>query len=268
MFRIEVKNAFGLFLKKTINEVKTPFPDAESKTVKDTYELFKGDNTNEEVKKNAIDENEGLQGQLSFHVRITQDEQSKEVDLKAFAFHDWEKPSENTDNKKWGMLKIPIISQKSYSVIPEKFLKRKIEFFLSISYLQKKENNAWGKLLLAKDNDGNTVTNWEEEAMFRQAVKESLKLKRQLSVRGIEPDDKPKDQLRVKSIGQDTGRPEDEEEKTQTRRQLPNPNPLIDFSRQEEMTPTNEINDEMKPITRTVSKNPRKGKQRQVHKTQ
>ena len=126
MFRIEVKNAFGLFLKKTIKKVKTPFPDAESKTVKDTYELFKGDNTNEEVKKNAIDENKGLQGQLSFHVRITQDEQSKEVDLRAFAFHDWEKPSENTNNKKWGMLKIPIITQKSYSVIADKFLKRKI----------------------------------------------------------------------------------------------------------------------------------------------
>ena len=46
-----MKNAFGLFLKKTINEVKTPLPDAESKTVKDYNELLKGDNTNEEVKK-------------------------------------------------------------------------------------------------------------------------------------------------------------------------------------------------------------------------
>ena len=186
MFRIEVKNAFGLFLKKTINEVKTPFPDAESKTVKDYYELFKGDNTNEEVKKNAIDENEGLQGQLSFHVRITQDEQSKEVDLKAFAFHDWEKPSENTNNKKWGMLKVPIITQKSYSAIADKFLKRKIEFFFNISYLQKSGNGGWGKLKLSKDTATDvTTTTWEEEVMFRQAVEESLKLKQQLKVRGI-----------------------------------------------------------------------------------
>ena len=140
MFRIEVKHAFGMFLKKTLNEIKTSFPDAESGPVKDHYELLQGDNIDEEVKKNAIHENEGLLGQLSFQVRIIQDENCKEVDLKAFAFHNWEAPSLNTNNKKWGMLKIPIIIQNSYTVIADKFLKRKIEFFLNISYLQKSEN--------------------------------------------------------------------------------------------------------------------------------
>ena len=129
MFRIEVKHAFGMFLKKTLNEIKTSFPDAESGPIKDHYALLQGDDIDAEVKKNAILENEGLLGQLSFQVRIIQDENCKEVDLKAFAFHDWNAPSLNTDKKRWGMLKIPMIIQSSYSVIAEKFLKRKIEFF-------------------------------------------------------------------------------------------------------------------------------------------
>ena len=65
-------------------------------------------------------------GQLAFQVRMIQEDNSKEINLKAFAYHDWEKPANPPAKKEWGMLEMHMLTQSSYCIIGEKFQKRKI----------------------------------------------------------------------------------------------------------------------------------------------
>jgi hypothetical protein len=163
MFPVEVKHAFGMFLRKTFNKIKHCFPDAASEPVKGCYDLLQGEDVKEKANKHNIAEAEGVPG--NFQVRIVQTE--KEVELHAFALHNWEEPSVNDDSKTWGMLKIPMVIQNSYAAMAEKFLVRKIEFYLNISYLQKKiSDKENGKLLISKDNAGKTTTKWENVDVF------------------------------------------------------------------------------------------------------
>jgi hypothetical protein len=218
--------------------------------------LGKRDDVDAKVQKNANLENEGILGQLGFQVRIVQDENCKEVDLNAFAFHNWDEPSIHKNSERWGMLKIPMIVQSSYTAIAEKFLKRKILFFLNISYLQKNENGSWGKLIISQGADGITAATWKEEVQFEKDRQKSLRVKAQLKIRGFDPEKEEhqpdyRGPLKIRGI-----EPKKEEHEPDTRRQLPNipqHNSLIDFDRQAEMKPINEFEEEMKPITRVVS---------------
>jgi hypothetical protein len=54
MYRVEVKHAFGMFLKKTQKEIKDTFPDGESEAIKVHYILVQGADVDAEVKKAAI----------------------------------------------------------------------------------------------------------------------------------------------------------------------------------------------------------------------
>ena len=124
MFRVEVKHAFGMFIRKTMNEIKQCFTDPVSEPAKGYYELLRGAIVEEKAKKHNIAEVEGVPGNFGFQVRIVQTE--KVVELHAFAKHQWEKPSVNEDSKTWGMLQIPLIIQNSKVLLAEKFLVRKI----------------------------------------------------------------------------------------------------------------------------------------------
>ena len=126
MYRVEVKHAFGMFLKKTQKEIKDAFPDGESNDIKVHYILDKGDKVDEEVKKNAINESEGIMGQLTFQVRMIQEDNSKEINLKAFAYHDWAEPANPPAKKEWGMLEMHMLTQSSYCILGEKLQKREI----------------------------------------------------------------------------------------------------------------------------------------------
>ena len=79
MYRVEVKHAFGMFLRKTQKEIKDTFPDGESKAVENHYLLEKGKEVEEEIRKAAINESEGMTGQLAFQVRMIQEDDSKEI---------------------------------------------------------------------------------------------------------------------------------------------------------------------------------------------
>ena len=126
MYRVEVKHAFGMFLRKTQKEIKDTFPDGESKAIEDHYKLEIGKEVDGEVKKAAINESEGIMGQLTFQMRMIQEDNSKEINLKAFAYHDWAEPANPPAKKEWGMLEMPMLTQSSYCIIGEKFQKRKI----------------------------------------------------------------------------------------------------------------------------------------------
>ena len=88
----------------------------------------------EEAKALGIEPEESLPGNINFQVRIIKVE--KLIELHCFAHHQWENPPLNAGNdRQWGMLKIPIVSQKEEEVLPEKYTLRKMEFHLSVSYV-------------------------------------------------------------------------------------------------------------------------------------
>ena len=61
----------------------------------------------------------------------------KLIELHAFGFHEWDRPTKNEEKfKTWGMMKIPLVTQKETEPLPEKYTQRKIEFHLSVSYIQ------------------------------------------------------------------------------------------------------------------------------------
>ena len=151
-------------------------------TSKSTIYWKKGDKVDKEVKKNAINESEGIMGQLTFQVRMIQEDNSKEINLKAFAYHDWAEPANPPAKKEWGMLEMHMLTQSSYCILGGKFQKRKIEFFLNVSYLQKHlSGETWGKLINTQG-----ATNWKGEEEFNEQVQASLQQKRALKIRGLE----------------------------------------------------------------------------------
>ena len=155
MFRVEVKHAFSMFIRKTQNEIKNCFKESVSGQEEQHYELHDKD-VEEMAKKHNIGKEEGLPGNVSFQVRIVQSD--KLVELHAFAFHQWNNPSTNNEGERtWGMLQIPLITQKEKEPLAEKFVARKIEFHLSISYIQKSLNSGkvFGKLKIS-----NQQSNW------------------------------------------------------------------------------------------------------------
>ena len=158
MYRVEVKHAFSMFLKKTQKEIKDNFPDGETKAIQVHYQLDQGSKVEEEVEKAALKESEGILGQMTFQVKIVQEDNSKEILLKAFAYHDWSQPAKLSPKKEWGVMVIPLLIQSSFSILGEKFQRRKMEICLNVSYLQREiqaGGATWSKLIY---NQG--TTNW------------------------------------------------------------------------------------------------------------
>jgi hypothetical protein len=72
MYRLEVKHAFGMFLWKSMNEIKQCFTDAASEPAKGYYDLILGTDVEEKAKKHNIAEAEGVPGNFGFQVWIVQ----------------------------------------------------------------------------------------------------------------------------------------------------------------------------------------------------
>ena len=63
------------------------------------------------------------------------------IQLHGFSKHQWDKPSINDETeKRWGMLTIPVLTQSSKTELAEKYLQRKIEIYINISYLKRSFN--------------------------------------------------------------------------------------------------------------------------------
>ena len=98
----------------------------------------------EAAKKHGIVTEEGLPSNVNFQVRVVKTE--KLIELHAFGFHEWDSQTKNEETfKTWGMMKIPLVTQKETEPLPEKYTQRKIEFHLSVSYIQKCVNQVYCK---------------------------------------------------------------------------------------------------------------------------
>jgi hypothetical protein len=183
MYRLEVKHAFKMFISKTMNEIKQSFQDVVPEPVRDHYTLLL-DNVDKNIEeiagKHGIEETPEVPGSFGFQIRIVQTE--KVVQLHGFAKHKWDKPSVNNDTEKsWGMLCIPVLIQSSTTELAEKYLQRKIEIYINISYLQKElpstiNGKRFGKLKITKSNAGPT-SSWEDIDILEQEVTDRLKIK-------------------------------------------------------------------------------------------
>ena len=166
MFHLDVKHAFKMFIKKTRTEFKNIFQDSTEGVEEQKY-LLHHDNVEEAAKSLGIAPEEGLPGNINFQVRIIKVE--KLIELQCFGYHEWENPPRNQGNlKKWGMMKIPIVSQKEQEILPEKYTQRKIEFHLSVSYVCKFTNNEFHK---------HSHVQWEPVRVIEETVTVRLKEK-------------------------------------------------------------------------------------------
>jgi hypothetical protein len=130
MYHIEVKHAFKMFIKKTRSEINNIFQDSIPGVEEQSY-LLHHKNVEEAAKILGITAEEGLPGNINFQVRVVKVE--KLIELQCFGHHEWENPPRNEESlKTWGMMKIPIVSQKEQEPLPEKYTQRKIEFHLSV----------------------------------------------------------------------------------------------------------------------------------------
>ena len=171
MFHLDVKHAFKMFIKKTRTEFKNIFQDSTEGLEEPRY-LLHHDKVEEAAKSLGIEPEESLPGNINFQVRIIKVE--KLIELHCFGYHEWENPPRNQgDKKKWGMMKIPIISQKEQEVLPEKYTQRKIEFHLSVSYVCKFTNDELHKY---------SHEQWEPIVVIEQTVTERIKKKQEVNL--------------------------------------------------------------------------------------
>jgi hypothetical protein len=173
MFRIEVKHAFAMFIKKTRNEIKNIFKDSIPGAEAESYILHLQD-VEETAKKLGILTEEGLPSNINFQVRVVKTE--KLIELHAFGLHEWDNPPKNDENlKTWGMMKIPLVTQKESEPMPEKYTQRKIEFHLSVSYVTKCMNNEYYK---------HSQVEWEPIKRMEEKVTTRLIEKAQVEIKG------------------------------------------------------------------------------------
>ena len=84
MYRIEVKHAFAMFIKKTRNEIKNIFQDSIPGAEAESYLLHEKD-VEEAAKMLGILTEEGLPSNINFQVRVVKNE--KLIELHAFGLH-------------------------------------------------------------------------------------------------------------------------------------------------------------------------------------
>jgi hypothetical protein len=97
MYRIEVKHAFAMFIKKTRNEIKNIFQDSIPGVEEESYLLHQKD-VEEAAKMHGIIAEEGLPSNINFQVRVVKSE--KLIELHAFGLHEWENPPRNDESLK------------------------------------------------------------------------------------------------------------------------------------------------------------------------
>ena len=154
MFRLEIKHALKMFITKTMAEIKQSFQEAIPNAVQDHYELKVDDDNDKTVEgmagQHGIVESPELQGSFAFQIRIIQEE--KLIQIHGFSKHHWDKPTINNEpERRWGMFRIPVLTQACKTALADKYLQRKIEIFVNISYLEKglhssTETKRFGKL--------------------------------------------------------------------------------------------------------------------------
>ena len=170
MYYLDVKHAFRMFIKKMRNEFKTIFQDSTEGLEEQRYILHL-DKVEEATKALGIEREESLPGNINFQVRIIKVE--KLIELRCFAHHHWDNPPLNAGNdRQWGMLKIPIVSQKEEEILPEKFILRKMEFHLSVSYVSKLTDvqGVTGEVYCKHSNN-----TWQSIDVIERIVTENIK---------------------------------------------------------------------------------------------
>ena len=193
MFRLEIKHALRMFLTKTVSEINKSFQDPVTNTVQDYYDLEIDDANNKEVQSSAgekgIEESQELEGSIAFQIRITQ--KDNQVQIHGYSRHDWDQPTFNKDqDRKWGLIRIPVLTQASKTPLQDKFLQRKIDIFVNVSYLEKclnysTEPKIYGKLRIFKTM-GRTESTWEDIKALEDEVSERLKRKSLLTIQSRE----------------------------------------------------------------------------------
>ena len=189
MFRIEIRHAFRMFLTKTVSEIHKYFQDQAPNIVEDYYNLQIDNDLNKEVQSSAggkgIEAGQELEGSIAFQIRITQED--NQVEIHGYSRHNWEQPTSNKDqDKRWGLLRIPVFSQASKTTLNDKFKQRKIDLFVNISYLEKwinynTEPKIFGKLKLYKTISG-TESTWKDISILEDEVCERLRRKTLLTI--------------------------------------------------------------------------------------
>jgi hypothetical protein len=179
MFRIEIKHAFRMFLTKTVSEINKSFQDQAPNIVRDYYTLVIDDDINKKVQSSAggkgIEECQELEGSIAFQIRIIQED--NQVEIHGYSRHNWEQPTINRDqDKRWGLIRIPVFSQASTTTLQDKFQQRKIDLFVNVSYLEKwinydREPKVFGKLKIYKTMGG-TESTWEDIRDLENEVSE------------------------------------------------------------------------------------------------
>ena len=193
MFRLEIKHALRMFITKTMAEIKKSFQDSVTNTVQDYYNLEIDDANNNKVESLAgergLEESQELEGSIAFQIRIIQDE--NQIQIHGYSRHDWDQPTFNKEqDRKWGLIRIPVLTQASKTPLEEKFLQRKIDIFVNISYLEKslhfgREPKIYGKLRIVKTIEG-TISSWEDIKWLENEVSERLKKKSLLTIQSRE----------------------------------------------------------------------------------
>ena len=134
-YYLDVRHAFRMFVKKMKGEFKTIFQDATDIHEEQRYVLDQLA-AEEKAKSMDVEMEEGSQGIVNFQVRIVKEEKS--IFLLCFSHHDWEQPITNAkDQRKWAIIRIPLITLKTEEDLPEKYILRKIQFSLSSSSVTK-----------------------------------------------------------------------------------------------------------------------------------
>ena len=193
MFRLEIKHALRMFITKTMAEINKSFQDSVTNTVQDYYNL-EIDDANENTVENlagkrGIEESPELEGSFAFQIRIIQDE--NHIQIHGYSRHDWDQPTFNKEqDRKWGLIRIPVVTQASKTPLEEKFLQRKIDIFVNISYLEKSlhsgtEPKSYGKLRIIKTIEG-TKSSLEDIKILEHEVSERLKKKSLINIQSRE----------------------------------------------------------------------------------
>ena len=173
---IESRHAFKTFIQKSFTEIKSLFSEGLFTTVADEYQVEVQDNNtklSEDLARLNIEEPPAMDGIVSFQLRYYQND--KQIMLLGYANHNWGEPNINTPTgRKWGKITIDILVQNKYSPLLEKQTLRKMNIYIHISYLKRKDlNNIYHKIQVVSGK-----TEWISMQDLEAEVEQRLKEKK------------------------------------------------------------------------------------------